>query len=185
MRDFKNEQIIFYCNCLGELHRGGKEDLNSVEELPLPLQSVYETLWSDSLSSHCYIAYVDERPGLLLLAEYDDDFCREESIPEDFDGKYSAMRLRGERMEKLIKLVNENAEVGIGTDTGLDLELGLFIPTENTPSLDVLRLYFLMEECAYSMPPDKVNWENDKLRALAERCLPPCDLRSELMEQLK
>ena len=73
MREFKNEQITFYCNCAGELHIGGKQDLKSVEELTLPLQKVYETLWTDFLTAPCYIAYVDDKPGLLFMALQ--DFC--------------------------------------------------------------------------------------------------------------
>lgn len=184
MREFKDEQIIFYCNCLGELHKGGKVDLKSVEELPLPLQSVYETLWTDRLSAPCYIAYVDGRPGLLIAAEYNEEECKLQNIPYEHDEQYATLKTRCERMEQLVRSVNQAAEIGIGTDTGFDMELILFIPTDAVSPVEVLRLFYLMDEYAFTMPPESVNWEADKLKALAKRCLPQSFLNDLVIEKL-
>ena len=170
MRDFKNDQIIFYCNACGELHKNGKEDLKSVEELPLPLQSVYERFWTDSLSVPCYIAYVDGRPGLLLLAEYNEEWCKGQNITNEHDGKYAELRERCQRMEKLVHTVCTEAEVGIGLDTGFDMELGLFIPTGSISDADILKLYYLMDEFAFTVPPEEVIWGDHQLELLAKRC---------------
>ncbi len=156
MRDFKDEQIIFYCNCLGELHR--KESLKSVEDLPLPLQRVYETFWTDCLSVPCYIAYVDGRPGLLLAAEYNDELCDEESIPHDYFLKYEVLCDRSTKLEMLVQTVTATAEVGIGVDTAPDPELMVFIPTQAVSGLEILKLYYLMHEFAYTVPSDEVEW---------------------------
>lgn len=186
MRDFKDEQIIFYCNCVGELHEGGKVDLKSAEELPLPLQSVYETFWTDCLSTPCYIAYVDGRPGLLLAAEYNDIWCDEQGIPNEYDQKYRVLRDRGARLEKLVQAVTKEAEVGIGVDTGFDMELILFIPTQTVSGSDILRLYYLMDEFAYIVPPAKVAWGdcNCKLAELASHCIAESEASREIYTQL-
>lgn len=185
MREFKNEQITFYCNCAGELHIGGKQDLKSVEELPLPLQKVYETLWTDFLTAPCYIAYVDDKPGLLFMALYDDEECELQSIPTERDAKIAALREKCERLEKLTKQISPEAEIGIGEDTGFDTELVMFIPTETVQPLDALRLLFLMNEYALSDPPDKVEWDNSQLIAFAQRYLPESDVRTEMIVQLE
>ena len=97
--------------------KGGKESLKSAEDLPLPLQRVYETFWTDCLSVPCYIAYVDGRPGLLLAAEYNDELCDEESIPHDYFLKYEVLCDRSTKLEMLVQTLTATAEVGIGVDT--------------------------------------------------------------------
>ncbi len=106
MKDYYDKQITYFCNAVGELHHGGKFGLNSPEELPLPLQAVYNTLWTDMLSVCCYIAYLDGMPGLLLSGLYDDDFCVSEGLPAEDSARYRSIRSRGERLERLIHAVN-------------------------------------------------------------------------------
>ena len=186
MRDFKDEQIIFYCNCLGELHKGGKESLKSVEDLPLPLQRVYETFWTDCLSVPCYIAYVDGRPGLLLAAEYNEELCDEESIPYDYFLKYEVLCDRSTKLEKLVQTVPATAEVGIGVDTAPDPELMVFIPTQAVSGPEILKIYYLMHEFAYTVPPDEVEWSacNCKLAKLAARRFVESEERKEIFAKL-
>lgn len=166
MREFTNEQIVFFCNACGELHRGGKEMLDAVEDLPLPLQSVYESYWTDSLTLPCYIAYVDDRPGLLLCAEYNEEECNLQNIPHDYAAKYAALSERCRQLERLVKTVNDTAEVGIGVDTGVDLEVVLFIPTQFASEHEILRLYYLMDSFVFSNPPESVDWEQCSTRLL-------------------
>ena len=156
-----------------------------MEELPLPLQKVYETLWTDFLTAPCYIAYVDGKPGLLFMALYDDEECELQNIPTERDAKIAALRKKCERLEKLTKQISPEAEIGIGEDTGLDTELVMFIPTEAVQPLDALRLLFLMNEYALSDPPDKVEWDNSQLITFAQRYLPESDVRTEMLMQLE
>ena len=186
MRDFKDEQIIFYCNCLGELHKGGKVSLERVEDLPLPLQSVYETFWTDSLSAPCYIAYVDGRPGLLLTAEYNDELCDETGIPNDYFLKYEVLGDRSNRLEKLVRTVTAMAEVGIGVNTAPDLELMVFIPAQAVSGPEILKLFYLMHEFACTVPPDEIQWGacNCKLAELAACCFVESEERKEIFAKL-
>lgn len=186
MRNFKKEQIIFYCNCLGELHRGGKEKLRCVTDLPLPLQSVYETFWTDGLTSPCYIAYVDDRPGLLIAAEYNDEICKTRNFPQNSDGKYAALCDHCNKLEPLVRSVSDTAELGIGIDTGFDQELILFIPTQFASAWEILQLFFLMDEFAFADPPDTVLWDTYKCRLLEllNHCIVPSNIRIQLVVQL-
>lgn len=84
-----------------------------------------------------------------------------------------------------LKQISPEAEIGIGEDTGFDIELVMFIPTETVQPLDALRLLFLMNEYALSDPPDKVEWDNNQLIAFAQRYLPESDVRTEMIVQME
>ncbi len=185
MKDYYDKQITYFCNAVGELHHGGKFGLNSPEELPLPLQAVYNTLWTDMLSVCCYIAYVDGMPGLLLSGLYDDDFCVSEGLPAEDSARYRSIRSRGERLERLIHAVNGSAEVGIGMDTDRDYEILLFIPTEQTSVPDVARLCYLMDTFCYTEAPDSLDWNSVDLTGFIRAYWADIPERQELLKSFE
>ena len=66
------------CNGIGAIHECGKRMLDSVDELLQPLQRPYLEYWTDEWNRYCHIVFLDGLRGILLCAEYDDDYCQKQ-----------------------------------------------------------------------------------------------------------
>lgn len=168
MREIKDSQLQYYCNGIGELHECGKRMLDSVEELPQLLQRPYLEYWTDEWNLSCYIVFLDERPGILLCAEFDDDYCHGQGIPIEYDAQHAVLFHYGERLEKLAHEINPHSVVGICFDSACDPQIMLFIPTEQIPLQDVLKLYYLMDQYGFHETPDGVRWSVKELTAFVK-----------------
>ncbi len=71
--------IEYYCNASGELHRNGNDITE--EDLPPALQDAYRRLWSDNYGSLCYLMKYKERYGIAFIKEYH-EFTPEGKIGE-------------------------------------------------------------------------------------------------------
>lgn len=158
MQEIKEERLQYYCNAVGELHECGKRMLDSVEELPPMLQKPYLELWTCDMNLYCYIVFLDNQPGILLAAEYDDDYCEEHGIPVEYEELYRTLYKYGERLEALACKINPQVTVGLDVEGGCNLALVMFIPTENVPFKDIPRLYFLMDRYGFRRPPSGIHW---------------------------
>lgn len=156
----KRAQLQYYCNCLGELHEHGQRMLDSVLDLPVQLQWPYENLWTSDLSVCSYIAFFDKQPGVLLVAEYDDDYCQSQGFADNADARYVEIFGYASRLDRLSQKINKDAIVGICND---GTEIMLFIPTERVPIKDIPKLYYLMEQFGYNKAPDSVKWTKYEL----------------------
>ena len=169
MREIKNSQLQYYCNGVGEIHECGKRMLDSVDELPQPLQRPYLEYWTDEWNLYCHIAFLDGLPGILLCAEYDDDYCQKQGIPTEYDAQYAVLFHYGERLEKLAQEINPHIIVGLSYDSVCDPQIMLFIPTEHVSLQDILKLYYLMDQYGYQKAPDGVHWSVKELTAFVKR----------------
>ncbi len=66
--DKYNNALKYFCNACGELFIDGKDC--KIEDLPLPLQDVYNRLWQEGSGSYAYIASYNGEYGILLINEY-------------------------------------------------------------------------------------------------------------------
>ena len=184
MREIKNEALQYYCNGIGEIHECGKRMLDSVDELPLSLQRPYQEYWTDEWSLCCYIVFLDRQPGILICAEYDDDYCQEQGIPVEYDAQYAVLFSYGERLERLAREINPQITVGLCYDNARDPQLMLFIPTEQVPLSDIPKLYYLMDQYGYKKAPDTACWSAQELSAFVKRlCLAP-EIEKQMLSNL-
>lgn len=169
MREIKDKQLQYYCNIIGELHERGERMLDCVDELPQSLRRPYLDYWTDEWNLGCYIVFLDGQPGILLCAEYDDDYCQSQGIPVKYDAQYSVLFHYGERLEKLAHEINPSIIAGISYDSAHNPQIMLFIPTERVSLQDVPKLYYLMEQYGFQRAPDGVLWPVQELRAFVKQ----------------
>ena len=169
MREIKNSQLQYYCTAIGEIHECGKRMLDSVDELPQSLQRPYLDYWTAEWNLYCFIAFLDGLPGILLCAEYDEDYCLKQGIPIEDDAQYAVLFHYGERLEKLAQEINPHIIVGIGYDCDSGTKIMLFIPTDHVSLRDILKLYYLMDQYGYKEAPDGVRWSIKELTAFVKR----------------
>lgn len=169
MREIKSEQLQHYCNSIGEIHECGKRMLDSVDELPQLLQRPYQEFWTDEWSLCCYIVFLNEQPGILLCAEYDNDYCQSQGIPIEYDAQYAVLYHYGERLEKLAYEINPHIIAGLSYDDSTSPQVMLFIPTEYVRIQDVPKLYYLMDQYGFQRAPDSVHWTVQELTEFVKR----------------
>jgi hypothetical protein len=184
MREIKDSQLQYFCNGIGELHECGKRVLDSVEELPQPLQRPYLEYWTAEWNLYCYIAFLDGLPGILLCAEFDDDYCQKQGIPIEYEAQYTVLFHYGERLEKLAHEINPHGVVGVSFDSACDPQIMLFVPTEQVPLQDVLKLYYLMDQYGYHETPDGVRWSVKELTAFVKRLRLIPEIESQMLASL-
>ena len=137
--------------------------LNSVEELPPQLQRPYQEFWTDEWNLCCFIAFLDGQPGILLAAEYDDDYCVKKGIPTAYESQRPVLYGYGERLEKLAHEINPYVIVGLSYGSDHDPQLMLFIPTEMVLFEDVPKLYYLMDQYGFQKAPESIRWTAQEL----------------------
>ena len=169
MQEIKSKQLQYYCNCVGEIHKCGKRMLDSVDELPQPLQYPYQAFWTDEWNLCCYIVFLNGQPGILLCAEYDDDYCQSQGIPIEYDAQYAVLYHYGERLEKLACEINPHVIAGLCYDDFTNPQVMLFIPTEHVPTQDIPKLYYLMDQYGFQKAPDMVHWTVQELTEFIKR----------------
>ena len=169
MQEIKSKQLQYYCNCIGEIHKCGKRMLDSVDELPQPLQYPYQAFWTDEWNLCCYIVFLNGQPGILLCAEYDDDYCQSQGIPIEYDAQYAVLYHYGERLEKLACEINPHVIAGLCYDDFTNPQVMLFIPTEHVPTQDIPKLYYLMDQYGFQKAPDMVHWTVQELTEFIKR----------------
>ena len=73
-------QYKYWSNGCGDLHHHGEFDI-TFEELPVPLQRVYNELFSEGqFCMNCYLAEFEGKYGISLEAEYDREYARDLGI---------------------------------------------------------------------------------------------------------
>ena len=184
MQEIKSEQLQYYCNSIGEIHECGKRMLDSVDELPQPLQRPYQEFWTDEWSLRCYIVFLNEQPGILLCAEYDDDYCQSQGIPIEYDAQYAVLYHYGERLEKLACEINPHVIAGLNYNDSTSPQVMLFIPTEHVPTQDIPKLYYLMDQYGFQRTPDRVHWTVQELTEFIKRLRLTPEVESQMLSSL-
>lgn len=184
MQEIKSEQLQYYCNSIGEIHECGKRMLDSVDELPQPLQRPYQEFWTDEWSLCCYIVFLNEQPGILLCAEYDDDYCQSQGIPIEYDAQYAVLYRYGERLEKLACEINPHVIAGLSYNDSTSPQVLLFIPTEHVPTQDIPKLYYLMDQYGFQRAPDRVHWTVQELTEFIKRLRLTPEVESQMLSSL-
>lgn len=184
MREIKNEQLQHYCNGIGEIHECGKRMLDSVDELPQSLQRPYLEYWTSEWNLYCYIVFLDGQPGILLCAEYDDDYCQKQGIPTEYDAQYAVLFHYGERLGRLAHEINPLIIVGLNYDSADDPQIMMFIPTECVSLQDVLKLYYLMDQYGYKKAPDGIHWSVQELTKFVRRLRLASEIEHQMLASL-
>lgn len=184
MKEIKKEQLQYYCNCIGELHECGRRMLNNVDELPQMLQRPYQEFWTDEWNLCCYIVFLDQQPGILLCAEYDDDYCQSCGIPVEYDAQYAVLFHYGECLEKLAYEINPSAVVGINFDSADAPQMMLFIPTEHVPLQDIPKLYYLMEQYGFRRAPSSIFWSVQELTTFVKQLHLTAEIERQMLASL-
>ena len=70
-----SEDFIYWCNCTGDLNH-----VDDVAELRPELQRAYNVLWNENYWANCYVVEFNNKYGVALEAEYDNDFAKDIGI---------------------------------------------------------------------------------------------------------
>lgn len=157
LQKYKEGDLIYWSNCVGELHHNGEYDIADPKDLPKELQHAYKELFSDYYGVRCYLAEYRGNYGIGYIAEYS------EYTAKAFDMSYDQLiKLAKERAEIIAETLKaiEGCEVCFGeitvsSDEGEKLsELLVFIPwTESTVTSAILGCY--LTEWSYSLNESK------------------------------
>ncbi len=89
------EDLRYWSNACGELHRYGERDITE-EELPPELQKAYSEIWEECpWGLFCYLAEYEGKTGIALIAEY------HEYTDEGYEGEEN----NNEQANKVMKLL--------------------------------------------------------------------------------
>lgn len=185
MKEIKKEQLQYYCNSIGELHECGRRMLSSVDELPQLLQRPYQEFWTSEWSLCCYIVFLDQQPGILLCAEYDDDYCKRYGIPVEYDAQYTVLFCYGACLEKLAHEINPHAVVGINYDSADAPQMMLFIPTGHVPLQDIPKLYYLMDQYGFKRAPNRISWSVQELTTFVKQLHLTPEIECQMLASLR
>ena len=151
--------------------------------MPLPLQYVYENFWTDNLSILCYIAFLEDQPGILLSAEYDDEYCELQGIPTESDAQYVELYDYGKRLEALAHSIYSETVVGINEEGSVGPELIMFIPA-SVPIGAIPRLYYLMDKFGYTKAPDTIQLSKEDMTQFIKSLGRNTEIEQEMLETL-
>lgn len=148
-----DENLKFWSNAAGDLHRHGQEDL-SVEELPPELQRAYNALWGEDYHNLCYLVETTKGYGVALICEYDDYTAELYSLK--MDSLFECVEKDGKTVADHLHF--KNAEVFVSEHGGfLEChELVVVFPAD-TPIAEFEAAEQTLARLAYSEPLRRYN----------------------------
>ena len=130
------DDLRYWCNACGELHKWGQYDIQDEAELPAEVRELYNTLWEDNPNGLlCYLTELDGKYGISLIAEYYEHEEDGLTSANNYNHAYGvAERLQGEfdwpvLLAKKLGCPQDYEDADSGESTSENAtELVLFIP---------------------------------------------------------
>lgn len=130
-KEFNND-LGYWCNALGELHYHGQHDLTE-EELPEELRTAYNTLWTQNLSSLCYIADFKNVYGIILTNEFDE--TTRQNLSCSSKEMYGHMKRKAQKYSQMKEFDGATFILGEGTGFFGCHEFIVFLPWNASPEI--------------------------------------------------
>ena len=138
-KDFSqyHNDLRYWCNACGELHKWGQYDIQDEDELPAEVRELSNTLWEETPNGlWCYLTELDGKYGISLIAEYyehENDGCTSANNYNHAYGVAERLQSAFDYPVLLAKGIGEFSQDYKDADSGEEMsenatELVLFIP---------------------------------------------------------
>lgn len=149
--EFGND-LGYWCNALGELHYHGQHDLTK-EELPEELRTAYSTLWTQNLSSLCYIVDFKNVYGIILTNEFDE--TTRQNLSCSSKEMYEHMKRKAQKYSQMKEFDGASFILGEGTGFFGCHEFIVFLPW-NASTETLLKIDSILNTDLYE--PETTEW---------------------------
>ena len=109
------DNLKYWSNSCGELHHHGEYDIDEAD-LPDELKSAYHKLWTDGISSLCYLTEYKGKYGIALVNEFHETYAAD--INSTMEALYSHMQSVANEFYKLIEFTESVILLGEYTGCG-------------------------------------------------------------------